>query len=71
MNLKESIKKILKETREDKIKSYIYQRFDKVFDELNLKVDYEENDYVYGKWSNQNKQEVFHRNDWGSFWDIE
>ena len=71
MSLKETIKKILKETREDKIKSYIYQRFDKVFDELNLKVDYEGNDYVYGKWSDKNKREVFHRNDWGSFWIIE
>ena len=31
---RESIKRILKETREDKIKSFLFQRFDKVFDEL-------------------------------------
>ena len=68
MNLKESIIRILKETREDKIKSFLFQRFDKVFDELNLKVDYEGNNYVYGRWYNKDGQKIFHRNDWGVIW---
>ena len=58
------------ETREDKIKSILLQEFDKVFDELNLKVDYEENNYVYGKWFDKDGKDIFHRNDWGVIWII-
>ena len=71
MSLKESIKRILKETREEKIKNFIYSKFDRVFDKLNLEVNYEENDYVYGKWFDEDKQQVFHRNNWGTFWIIQ
>ena len=71
MNLQESIKRILKETREEKIKNFIYSKFDRVFDKLNLEVNYEENDYVYGKWFDEDKQQVFHRNSWGTFWIIQ
>ena len=70
MNLKESIRRILKETREDKVKSLLLQEFNKVFDELNLKVDYEENNYVYGKWFDKDGKDIFHRNDWGVIWII-
>jgi hypothetical protein len=70
MNLKQSIRRILKETREDKIKSFLFQRFDKVFDELNLKVYYEENNYVYGRWFDKDGKDIFHRNDWGVIWII-
>ena len=69
-NLKESIIRILKETQEDKIKRFLFQRFDKVFDELNLKVDYEGNNYVYGKWFDKDGKDIFHRNDWGVIWII-
>ena len=58
MNLQESIRRILKETREDKVKSFLRQEFDKVFDELNLKVDYEENNYVYGKWFDKDGKDI-------------
>ena len=67
-NLQESIRRILKETREDKLKSFLFQRFDKVFDELNLKVDYEEDNYVYGIWYDKDEQKIFHRNSWGVLW---
>jgi hypothetical protein len=68
MKLQETIRKVLRETREEKVNKFIYSRFDRVFDELNLEVEYGENDYVYGKWYDKDKQEVFHRNSWGSFW---
>ena len=45
MSLKESIRRILKETREEKVKNFVYSKFDRVFDELNLEVEYGENDY--------------------------
>jgi len=57
MNLQETIRRILKETREEKIKTYLFQRFDKIFDELELKVEYGDNDYVYGRWYYKNEED--------------
>jgi hypothetical protein len=68
MNLQETIRRVLRETKEDKIRSFLFTRFDRVFNELNLEVEYGDKNYVYGKWFNKENQDVFHRNDWGTFW---
>jgi len=58
MNLQQTIKRILKETREEKIKTYLFQRFDKIFDQLELKVQYDEKyNSVYGRWYYKNEQD--------------
>jgi hypothetical protein len=69
MKLQETIRRILmEETKEHKVKSFMYSKFDKVFDGLNLDVEYGDKNYVYGKWYNQEDKVVFHRNDWGVLW---
>ena len=70
-SIKETIIRVLKETREEKIKNFIYSKFDIVFDELDLVIIYDQRftTTMYGKWYNkENDEEVFHRNDWGILW---
>ena len=69
--IEETIIRVLKETREEKIKNFIYSKFDIVFDELDLVIVYDQRftTTMYGKWYNkENDEEVFHRNDWGILW---
>lgn len=71
MKLIETIKRILNETREEKVKEFIYSKFDIVFDGLDLIIVYDKQfvNTMYGKWYNkENDEEVFHRNDWGKLW---
>jgi hypothetical protein len=68
MNLQETIRRVLRETKEEKIRSFLFSRFDRVFNELDLKVEYGDKNYVYGKWYNKKDKDVFHRNDWGVLW---
>jgi hypothetical protein len=71
MKLIETIRRILNETREEKVKEFIYSKFDIVFDELDLMIVYDKEfvNTMYGKWYNkENDEEVFHRNDWGTLW---
>jgi hypothetical protein len=68
MKLIETIKRILNETREEKVKEFMYSKFDRVFNELDLEVEYGDKNYVYGKWYDKDKQDMFHRNDWGVLW---
>ena len=70
-NLQETVRRVLRETREEKIKNFIYSKFDIVFDELDLVIIYDQRftTTMYGKWYNkENDEEVFHRNDWGILW---
>lgn len=68
MKLIETIKKVLNETRQEKVKDFMYSKFDRVFNELDLEVEYGDKNYVYGKWYDKDKQDIFHRNDWGVLW---
>jgi hypothetical protein len=67
MNLQETIRKVLRETKEEKIRSFLFTRFDRVFNELTLEVEYGDDNYLYAKWFNE-EEEVFHRNNWGVLW---
>jgi len=58
------------ENKEDKIKGFMFNRFDGIFNELTLDVEYDD-DYLYGKWLNERNEEIFHRNNWGYLWVIE
>ena len=71
MNLQETIRRVLRETKEEKIRSFLFARFDRVFNELNLEVEYGDDNYLYAKWFDKNNEDVFHRNTWGSFWIVE
>jgi hypothetical protein len=70
MSLKENIRKVLRETKEEKINEFIRSRFDRIFDELDLVIVYDKQfvNTMYGKWYNKENEEVFHRNDWGVLW---
>jgi len=70
MRLQQSIRRVLKETREEKIKNFIYSKFDRIFDELDLVIVFDKHfvNTMYGKWYNKENEEVFHRNDWGVLW---
>jgi len=70
MNLQETIRKVLRETKEEKIRSFLFSRFDRVFNELNLVIQYDKQfvNTMYGKWYNEEEEELFHRNDWGILW---
>ena len=70
MNLQETIRKVLRETKEEKIRSFLFTRFDRIFNELNLVILYDKKfvNTMYGKWFNEEEEEVFHRNDWGILW---
>jgi hypothetical protein len=67
MNLQENIRKVLKETREEKINKFITTNFDKVFDKLELIIEYERGT-IYGKWFRNGDELVFHRNSYGVLW---
>jgi len=68
--IQETIKRILRETKEEKIRSFLFSRFDRVFNELNLVIQYDKQfvKTMYGKWFNEEEEELFHRNDWGILW---
>ena len=71
MDLQQTIRKVLRETKEEKINEFIRSRFDRIFDELDLIIVYDKQfvNTMYGKWySKENDEEVFHRNDWGVLW---
>ena len=70
MNLQETIRRVLRETKEEKIRSFLFTRFDRIFNELNLVILYDKKfvNTMYGKWFNEEEEEVFHRNDWGVLW---
>jgi hypothetical protein len=70
MKLQETIRKVLRETKEDKIRSFMFTRFDKVFNELNLVIEYDKKfvNTMYGKWFNEENDIIFHRNNWGVLW---
>ena len=70
MNLQETIRRVLRETKEEKIRSFLFSRFDRVFNELNLVIQYDKQfvKTMYGKWFNEEEEELFHRNDWGILW---
>jgi len=70
MNLQETIRKVLRETKEEKIRSFLFSRFDRVFNELNLEVEYDKEfvNTMYGKWFNEKNDIIFHRNNWGALW---
>ena len=71
MNLQETIRRVLRETKEEKIRSFLFTRFDRVFNELTLEVEYGDDNYLYAKWFDKENKDVFHRNTWGSFWIVE
>jgi len=68
--IQETIKRVLRETKEEKIRSFLFSRFDRVFNELNLVIQYDKQfvKTMYGKWFNEEGGELFHRNDWGILW---
>jgi hypothetical protein len=70
MSLQKTIRKVLRETKEEKINDFIYFRFDRIFDELDLVIVFDKHfvNTMYGKWYNKENEEVFHRNDWGVLW---
>jgi hypothetical protein len=70
MNLQETIRRVLRETKEEKIRSFLFTRFDRIFNELNLVILYDKQfvNTMYGKWFNEEEEEVFHRNNWGVLW---
>ena len=70
MNLQETIRRVLRETKEEKIRSFLFTRFDRIFNELNLVILYDKQfvNTMYGKWFNEEEEEVFHRNNWGILW---
>jgi hypothetical protein len=71
MNLQQTIRRVLRETKEEKINEFIRSRFDRIFDELDLVIVFDKHfvNTMYGKWySKENDEEVFHRNDWGTLW---
>ena len=70
MSLQKTIRKVLRETKEEKINDFIRSRFDRIFDELDLVIVYDKQfvDTMYGKWYNKENEEVFHRNNWGMLW---
>lgn len=65
MNLQENIKKVLVEETHVKIKSYIKEYFDEVFDKLNLIPIDEE---LLMDWVNADGKKMFQRNWWGKLW---
>jgi hypothetical protein len=71
MSLQKTIRKVLRETKEEKINDFIRSRFDRIFNELDLIIVFDKQfvNTMYGKWySKENDEEVFHRNDWGVLW---
>jgi hypothetical protein len=70
MNLQQTIRRVLWETKEEKINDFIYSRFDRIFDELDLVIVFDKEfvNTMYGKWYNKENEEVFHRNNWGMLW---
>jgi hypothetical protein len=52
---------------EDRLSSFIHKYFDKVFDDLVLRYEYE--DYPQQMdWINKDGKKIFERNTWGRFW---
>jgi hypothetical protein len=70
MSLQKTIRKVLRETKEEKINDFIRSRFDRIFDELDLVIVFDKHfvNTMYGKWYNKENEEVFHRNNWGMLW---
>jgi hypothetical protein len=70
MKLQQTIRKVLRETKEEKINEFIRSRFDRIFDELDLVITFDKHfvNSMYGKWYNKENEEVFHRNNWGMLW---
>ena len=70
MSLQKTIRRVLRETKEEKINDFIRSRFDRIFDELDLVIVYDKQfvNTMYGKWYNKENEEVFHRNNWGMLW---
>lgn len=65
MSLKYTIRKILKEEENSKIKLLIYNNFDKVFNNLDL-VPIDDN--LLMDWIDKKGKKLFQRNWWGKFW---
>lgn len=65
MNLKESIRRVL---RENSTHTWLSAQYDKVFDNLNLVVKIDNDGSIYGKWYDKEKNVIFSRNHWGVFW---
>ena len=70
MNLQQTIRRVLRETKEEKINDFIRSKFDRIFDELDLVIVFDKHfvNTMYGKWYNKENEEVFHRNNWGVLW---
>ena len=46
----------------------MYSKFDLVFDNLHLEIEYEGDEFIYGRWLNKKNDDVFSRNSWGVLW---
>ena len=65
MNLQETIRKVLLEETHVKIKRYIKEYFDEVFDKLNL---IPKDEQLLMDWVDEDGKKMFQRNWWGVFW---
>jgi len=69
MNLQEQISRIqemMELINENKLNSFIFKHFDKVFN--NLRLVKTEDDYYHYDWINESGEIIFERNHWGTFW---
>jgi hypothetical protein len=63
----ENIKKVLKETREEKVNKFITTNFDKIFDKFELDIELHRG-MIYAKWHNSENELIMHRNNYGTLW---
>ena len=70
-NLKESIRRLLREDNNElggRITVWLSTQYDKVFDNLDLYVEVDQENIIYGKWYDKEKDVIFSRNHFGVFW---
>lgn len=73
MHLKESIRRLLREDNNElggRITVWLSTQYDKVFDNLDLYVEVDQENIIYGKWYDKEKDVIFSRNHYhiGVFW---